>query len=98
MPVSEATARLTLALALCAGDGRKARAAVEEILAAADALIHDTGARVLEPQLEEARAELARVVGDAAERERHLREAHRLYGAVGATGHARRLAGELGLG
>ncbi len=45
------------------------------------------------------RSERAHARGDAASRERHLREAHRLYTEMGATGHAERLARELeGLG
>ncbi len=47
--------------------------------------------------LDELRAELAHARGDAAGRERHLREAHRLYTEMGAAGHAERMAKELGL-
>ncbi len=39
----------------------------------------------------------ARLRGDEADAEHRLRQAHRLYTAMGATGHAERLAGELGL-
>ena len=49
------------------------------------------------PQVHEERAELARLRGDDATRERELREAHRLYTEMGATGHAERLAQKLGL-
>ena len=49
------------------------------------------------PSLHEERAELARRSGDAPTRDRELREAHRLYTEMGATGHAERLAKELGL-
>jgi hypothetical protein len=41
--------------------------------------------------------ELAHLIGDDASRERELREAHRLYTEMGATGHAERLARELGM-
>ena len=41
--------------------------------------------------------ELARLRGDEAARERALRNAHRLYTEMGATGHAERLAKELDL-
>ena len=47
------------------------------------------------PGLHEARAELARVLGDEAGHARELREAHRLYVAMGADGHVQRLATEL---
>jgi hypothetical protein len=50
-----------------------------------------------EPFWREARAELARLRDDDAARERELREAHRLYVEMGATGHAERLAKELGM-
>jgi adenylate cyclase len=93
-----AVAHLALAQALCAGEGRKARAAVLAALASAAAQVQETGARSLEPQIEEARAELARVCGDADASERHLHAAHRLYQAIRATGHERRLAAKLGLG
>jgi hypothetical protein len=38
-----------------------------------------------------------RMLGKDSARERELREAHRFYVEIGATGHARRLAEELGL-
>ena len=41
--------------------------------------------------------ELARREEDATEAEQLLREAHRLYTEMGASGHAQRLAAELGL-
>jgi hypothetical protein len=43
------------------------------------------------------RAELSRLRGDGGASERDLREAHRLFTEMGATGHAERLARELGL-
>jgi hypothetical protein len=58
-------------------------------------IVARTGARGLEPRISEARAELARVCGDNAAREHHRQEAQRLYAAIGAAGHARRLAGVL---
>jgi class 3 adenylate cyclase/tetratricopeptide (TPR) repeat protein len=88
---------VALALALCAEHGQRARVAVEEALQAATAAVVETGARGLEPLIPEARAELARVCGDAVARGNHLREAHRLYEAMGASGHARRLAKEIGI-
>ena len=41
------------------------------------------------------RAELARLRGDEADRRRLLVEAERLFGEMGATGHAERVAKEL---
>ncbi|MBI4518717.1 MAG: hypothetical protein HY699_23215 [Deltaproteobacteria bacterium] len=83
---------VALAYALCAEHGQRARGAVEDALQAAAAAVAETGARGLEPLIAEIRAELARVCGDAVARGHHLREAHRLYEAIGATGHAARLA------
>jgi len=42
------------------------------------------------------RAELPRVVGDEVGRQRELREAHRLFTAMGATARAEQVARELG--
>jgi class 3 adenylate cyclase/tetratricopeptide (TPR) repeat protein len=58
-------------------------------------LASELGARALHPQVLEARAELAATLNDTAARERHLREAHRLYTEMRATGHAERVGGEL---
>ena len=58
------------------------------------ALIRQKGARAWAPFVCEERARLAQCLGDAAA-ERHLREAHRLFTEMGATGHAERLAREL---
>jgi len=88
---------VALALALCAEHGQRARRAVEDALQAATTAVAETGARELEPRIPEARAELARVCGDAVACGHHLREAQRMYAAIGATGHARRLAEELGI-
>jgi tetratricopeptide (TPR) repeat protein len=74
-------------------------AATQEIVSAlerAQELIERTGAESRRPRLAELRAELAHTLGDAAGRERHLREAHRLYTEMGATGHTERLGRELG--
>jgi hypothetical protein len=69
----------------------------EGALARALALIEETEARSYAPLVHEERAELARLLGEAELRERELREAHRLYTEMGGTGHAERLARELGL-
>ena len=57
--------------------------------------MEETGARGLAPQILEVRARLAGIRGDDIEAERGLREAHRLYTEIGATGHAERLAREI---
>ncbi len=67
-------------------------AEVERTLAEASALIDETEARCREPIVHEISAELARLRGDEATRECELREAHRLFVAMGATGHAERIA------
>jgi len=43
----------------------------------------------------EARAELAQLSGEAAARQREVRGAHRLFSAMGATGHAERISRQL---
>lgn len=52
--------------------------------------------RSLSPRILEQRGRLATAVGDAAAANRALQEALDLYRAIGATGHAERLARELG--
>ncbi len=91
----ELLAQVALAEALVADQGAKTRTAVEQALQRAAALVEETGGRVFEPQIAEARARLAKASGDAGASERHLRDAHRLYTGIGATGHARRVAEEL---
>ncbi len=93
---AELIGQLALADALCADRGARARAAVEQALKQADALVEETGARVQVPRIVEARGRLAQCTGDAATGDQRLREAHRLFAAMGATGHAARLAKELG--
>ncbi len=73
--------------------GRAAEEEVADLLARAAELVEQTGATVFEPHVHLARAELAELLGDDARRE--LREAHRLFTEMGATGHAERVAREL---
>jgi tetratricopeptide (TPR) repeat protein len=87
----EARARALLAR----GDAGEA-AEIEALVERMAALAEETGMRLHLPQAVELRAELAGLRRDPAARERHLREAHRLYTEMGATGHTARLAGELG--
>ncbi len=94
-PGFEADAQLALAEARLALDGDAARPQIEAALQRCSELIEQTGARIYTPQVHEQRAALAGLAGDGAEAERELREAHRLYTEMGATGHAERVAREL---
>jgi hypothetical protein len=93
---TEPHARLVLARVLMQSDGASARPAIEAELDRAEALIDETGARAFAPLVLEERASLTRLLGDEPGCERKLREAHRLFTELGATGHAERLARELG--
>ncbi len=72
----EATCQVALGRALVAS---KDAEAAEAALARAAQLATESGARDLPPRIEEARAELAHLRGDAAGRERALRQAARLH-------------------
>ena len=58
-------------------------------------IVAELGLRALEHEVLEARAELARALGDEATRRRQLRDALHCCMELGASGHARRLEGEL---
>jgi class 3 adenylate cyclase/tetratricopeptide (TPR) repeat protein len=77
--------------------GIKATREIEVALAEADAWLEMSGAKSYEPFLHVERAELARLNGDEATRERELREAHRLFLEIGAPIRAAEVAKELGL-
>ncbi len=91
----EMDALLTRARALLRCEDASRAAEVERTLAEASALIDETGACSREPVVHEISAELARLLGDDATRERELREARRLFTAMGAAGHAERIGGQL---
>ena len=93
--IPECEARLAVAQVLTRAEGPAAAEEIGRALDRAAELVEHSGARLYQPRVHEARAELARVLGDQAERDRELREAHRLYTEMGATGHAQRLAKEL---
>ena len=96
-PLHECDAQLVLARVLLR-EGASAPDTGREIgatLERAAELIEQIGLGSHRPRLEELRAELAHMRSDAAGRERHVREAHRLYTEMGATGHAERVALEL---
>ena len=90
--IQQCDAQLALARALLQIEGAKARRGIEEALMDALALIEETEARSYAPFVHQERVELARLLGDDVTRERELREAHRLFVEMGATGHAERLA------
>ncbi len=94
---SEIEAQRSLAHVLLADGNLDDRAAIESALDRAAECVEITGARSYLPQIGVERAKLAQLAGDEAGRERHLREAHRLFTEIGATGHAERMAKELGL-
>jgi tetratricopeptide (TPR) repeat protein len=93
----EITALRTLARVLRTIDPAREVEAIEVSLSRAEDLVRQTGARLHLPSLHEERAGLARALQRPSDANRHLREAHRLYTEMGATGHAERLARELGL-
>ena len=86
---------MVLARILLGSEGLAAREEIESALERAGELARSTGMRSVEPMIHVELAELAHQNGDEDERQRELREAHRLFTEFGATGHAERLAGEL---
>jgi hypothetical protein len=93
--IHEIRALLARAHVRIATEGAPARSRVEADLRDAAAVIDATEARVFTPQVHVARAALARVLGDEATRRRELREAHRLFTAMGATARAQRIGKEI---
>jgi tetratricopeptide (TPR) repeat protein len=93
-PGNERDASLALARVLLGSSGPAARAEIEAALARALELARATGAHIYEPLIHVELAELARQTGDHRRHEQELREAHRLFTEIGATGHAERLAAE----
>jgi hypothetical protein len=84
-------ALLTRARALLGSEDTNCAAEVEHTLVEASALIDETEARCRAPVVHEVTAELSRVLGDEATRQRALREAHRLFTEMGAAGNAERI-------
>jgi tetratricopeptide (TPR) repeat protein len=76
--------------------GVQATRKIEVALAEAEAWLEMSGAKSYEPFLRIERAELARLTGDDAARERELREAHRLFVEIGAPIRAEQVAKDLG--
>jgi tetratricopeptide (TPR) repeat protein len=92
---AEPPANIVLARVLLGSAGPSARQEIEAALRRVLELARETEARVWEPMVHVELAELARQGGEDEEHERELREAHRLFTEIGASGHAERLAGEL---
>ena len=68
---------------------------IDALLDAADVLIERTHAHAWTQRIAEGRAELASLRADPERQRTHLRDAHRLYTEMGATGHLERLTREL---
>jgi hypothetical protein len=86
----------TLARVLRTIDAAREAETIEASLSRAEDLVRETGARLQLPSLHEERARLASALQGPSDADRELREAYRLYAEMGATGHAERLAKELG--
>ena len=74
-------------------DGTPAAAAIEADLEHAIAEVERTDAWAFAPFIHVERAEVARLLGDEVAYQRELHEAHRLFAAMGATGHVSRIEG-----
>jgi hypothetical protein len=94
----EFSALLTRMRALRETPGLQVTRDIEAALTEADAWLEMSGAKSYEPFLHVERAELARLIGDEAARQRELREAHRLFTEIGAPIRAEQVVKELGAG
>jgi hypothetical protein len=94
--VFELRAQLSRSRVLRALDGADARAEIEATLARAQHLLEKSGARAFAPFIAEEQARLFEALGDAEGATQALRDAQRAFAEVEATGHAERLARELG--
>jgi predicted ATPase/class 3 adenylate cyclase len=92
---ADCPAHLALVRVLLATEGARAAVEIEALLSEGLRGAVGTGQRTYVPHVHLAAAELARVRGDGARRERELREAERIFLAVGATPYAREVAREL---
>ncbi len=82
---------VVLVRALIQSAAEDRRGDIDAALTAAFQLAEETGARGYLPFIHHERAELARLLGDEASRQRELREAHRLFTEMGATARAERV-------
>ncbi len=93
----EIDAQLALARVLLASGDAGDRPTINAALTRAEECVNESGARAFLPIVMEERGRLSFLAGDEAAAARQLRDAHRLYEEIGATGHAARLAKELAL-
>jgi class 3 adenylate cyclase/tetratricopeptide (TPR) repeat protein len=94
-PGGEVFARATLARVLLDSRGGAAVGEVESVIATGLELAQDYGLGAIRPVLHVGLANLAKEMGDEDRRQRELREAHRQFTEIDATGHAERIAHEL---
>ena len=94
-PPYEVMARIELARALLEEGEPTAAERARSALEGAMELIRDTGAVLYEPDVHEQLADVAAAEGDNDARERHLREAHRLFTDFGAPARAEQVQAEL---
>jgi len=86
---------LVLSAALRAEAGLEAAPRIEAVLATADHLIAETGARNMAAFVLVERAALSELRGETQQRETYLRRAHGAFTQMGAGGQAARVAREL---
>jgi hypothetical protein len=86
---------MALGRILLASRGPAGRAQIERAFARALEIARRRDAKVFQPFVCVELAELARQSGDEATCEQKLRDAHRFFTEIGATGHAERLAVDL---
>jgi class 3 adenylate cyclase/tetratricopeptide (TPR) repeat protein len=84
-------ALLSLGRILLRTEGGEARERIQSILGELDKLVAQIGAVSYAPFVHAERAELARRTGDRPVEQAELREAHRLFTEMGATGYAEQL-------
>ncbi len=93
-PILQIHANVALARALLSSNDASDPDEIDTVVERAEAIRQETGVPFDGPALLEIRAELACLRGQDEQAIGHLREAHRLYTELGATGHAERLARE----
>jgi len=94
-PLDEVFSQLALARVLLRADSAASDRAIAKCLARALALVEETGAAALEPFVRVELAELARARGEDELATSELREAHRLFTAIGAPLRAAEIAAEI---
>ncbi len=89
--IYEPQALIALSRVLMRSSASEEPTRIEHLLDQAAAAVRATGTQSFAPVIHERRARLARQHGDEQVAESELREAHRLYTEIGASGHAERL-------